>query len=137
MEHKLKADMKANEWAISGAARNFILEQVASILENELDITLPYNTSNKEYLYEEKIGYDRRTYRYVTFGKIQERDMGVFKSIISECVLECKIWLADDGDTIIFSPHFDYKHHGGGSNGHDLPFRVKYSLDGNKIEKIK
>lgn len=50
---------------------------------------------------------------------------GIFKRIIKSAAIIVRTFESEDG-VLLIRPHFTYEHHGGGTNGHDFDFNLKY-----------
>jgi len=101
------------------AIKTYIASRLGVYGINDYDFN--YEKDNKKYI--------------VLIQDVQMKNSGIFKHIIKNCSLYVKIYpqIKTENGTNFGTVHLklQYTHHGGGSNGYDLNFRL--SFNGRKV----
>jgi len=98
-----------------------VAHKITEYLSTRLGVTLYMNTINSTSL---------------EYEEIPLQHIGICKHMIKQITIDVRVWTNNENKDLTFVPAFCYKHCTGGSNGHDMDFRVKYSRIGKKFTEV-
>jgi len=110
---------------------NPIIQEVRLYLEKELDIEI----NPTEWNFIKPTKHSESFVGRIHFGFICPKHFGIFKAIINSCELTTEVWIVNKDD-IVFVPQFHYEHPGGGCNGCELNFRLRWNISRNILDRI-